>query len=765
MPAQAAPTTVTRKSKRGLKDTQEPAPASVVVSSTPTDEEAEKTAASADDPQEEDFDFENVQIHDDDEDEFESASGDEAFDSEEIDSEADLSSDDEDAEADEEEDEAEASDASDNRRSLASDSGFEETIDANYNPEDWPELPEIDPEYNSDTSDEEVENTVGNIPAEWYAHLPHIGYNKEGKPIARPAQKDQIDEFLSKVDDPKSWQTVFDNLEGKERALTAAELTLLKRLQDREVPDPEFDPHPDTVEWFTSETMTMPLTGKPTPKNSFLPSKWEAQKVMRLVRAIRKGVAVGRPKVVPPKKHYDIWKDKNLAPTYTNAYRQRKAFHIAAPKIRLPGHTESYNPPVEYLMTPEDEERLAKDPTAAPPTRYTAMRQIPVYSDAMRESFERCLDLYLCPREMRKKSKINADKLVPELPDPEELRPWPSLPNVIFRGHRRAILCSSIDPSGTWLASGSEDCTLRIWDIETGRCSTRIKFEEKVTTVAWSPDPAMPILLAGSGTHVYVIENPQAPRMDVERLRNYLRTLPSPPNKNLDRVEEEFNEGAIKILIETNAPVNHLAWHRRGDYFVSVSTLKQKSTLIIHQLSKRNSQFPFTSTKQLISRVLFHPSQPILFIATQKRVKVFNLQRHELVKTLKPNAKWISSMALHPSGDHVLLGSYDRRFMWFDMDWSATPYKSLRFHSEAVRDVAFHRSYPLSASASDDGTVNIFHGTVYDDLLTNPLIVPLKTLRAHKNTNYTGVMTCQWHPTQPWLITGGGDSLLKLWTT
>lgn len=33
------------------------------------------------------------------------------------------------------------------------------------------------------------------------------------------------------------------------------------------------------VDYFTHETMVHPLTNKPTPKRSFVPSKWENQKV------------------------------------------------------------------------------------------------------------------------------------------------------------------------------------------------------------------------------------------------------------------------------------------------------------------------------------------------------------------------------------------------------------------------------------------------------------------------------------------------------
>eukprot|EP00042_Codosiga_hollandica_P049369 m.572731 g.572731 ORF g.572731 m.572731 type:complete len:94 (+) comp57868_c0_seq9:2009-2290(+) len=72
------------------------------------------------------------------------------------------------------------------------------------------------------------------------------------------------------------------------------------------------------------------------------------------------------------------------------------------------------------------------------------------------------------------------------------------------------------------------------------------------------------------------------------------------------------------------------------------------------------------------------------------------------------------------------MGTYDRKLCWFDMDLSAAPYKTLRYHQKALRKVAFHSSYPLFASCSDDATVHIFHGMVYNDFLQNPLIVPVK---------------------------------------
>ena len=119
----------------------------------------------------------------------------------------------------------------------------------------------------------------------------------------------------------------------------------------------------------------------------------------------------------------------------------------------------------------------------------------------------------------------------------------------------------------------------------------------------------------------------------------------------------------------------------------------------------------------------------MLFIATKIYVRVYNLHAQTLVKTLMSGCKWISSIAVHPSGDNLILGSYDRRLCWFDLDLSTKPYRTLRYHRLAIRNVVFHPTYPLFASASDDASVNVFHGMVYNDLMQNALIVPLKILR------------------------------------
>lgn len=85
-----------------------------------------------------------------------------------------------------------------------------------------------------------------------------------------------------------------------------------------------------------------------------------------------------------------------------------------------------------------------------------------------------------------------------------------------------------------------------------------------------------------------------------------------------------------------------------------------------------------------------------------------------------------------------------------------------RYHERALRSVGYHSRYPLMASAADDGAVHVFHSMVYSDLMRNPLLVPVKILRGHEIYNKLGVLTCAFHPTQPWLFTGGADGRIFL---
>lgn len=101
---------------------------------------------------------------------------------------------------------------------------------------------EVDEYAQHDTDDEEdIRNTVGNIPMHWYDEYKHIGYDWDAKKIIKPAKRDQLDDFLKRMEDPDFWRTVKDPQTGQDVILSEADIDLIKRINSQRIPDADFD--------------------------------------------------------------------------------------------------------------------------------------------------------------------------------------------------------------------------------------------------------------------------------------------------------------------------------------------------------------------------------------------------------------------------------------------------------------------------------------------------------------------------------------------
>ncbi|CAF3439066.1 Ribosome biogenesis protein erb1 [Fusarium graminearum] len=710
-------------------------------------------------------------------------------------SENDLDEHDQDAEGDDDDDDAYSEDAS----SDAGDSfGAPPTLDAdnsepNYrvvkdaNGGERYEYAEVDPVYDSDDSDAQGPvNTIGDIPLSFYDSYPHIGYDINGKKIMRPATGEALDALLDSIEIPKGWTGLTDPETGKPLDLTQDQLELLKRLQMNEVPNEGYDPYPDMVPYFTNIEEKMPLSAAPEPKRRFVPSKHEAKRVAKLVRAIKEGRILP---YKPPEErqredeekeesYYDVWANEEPQDPHV--------MNIPAPKLAPPGYDLSYNPPPEYLPTEEEKEAWKnQDPEEREkeylPAKFDSLRKVPGYGEFVKERFDRCLDLYLAPRIRKNRLNIDPNSLLPKLPRPEDLKPFPTLNQTIFRGHDGRVRSVAFSPDGEFVASGGDDGTVRVWALNGHQeWMAKLNSEEPVNMVRWRPNKETFILAAAAGEDLFfmipsvasdAVEKASREVLDVGfgyatngAQSSAMNGIKKEPPAKWSRPGAKLEAAGVLLMATVRSAIKVINWHKRGEYICTVSPTGQRSSVAIHAISKHLSQLPFRKLPGLAQTAQFHPSRPLFFVATQRMIRCYDLQREELVKVVQPGARWISSFDVHPGGDNLIVGSYDRRLLWHDLDLSARPYKTMRFHPEAIRAVKFHRTLPLFADASDDGTLQIFHGKVVSDLMENATIVPVKMLRGHKVISKLGVLDVDWHPKHPWCLSAGADGTCRLWT-
>lgn len=209
---------------------------------------------------------------------------------------------------------------------------------------------------------------------------------------------------------------------------------------------------------------------------------------------------------------------------------------------------------------------------------------------------------------------------------------------------------------------------MRVWELLTGRqvWSVKLSSEEPIYTVRWRPNKDSLILSAAVGEDVFLMVPTHAsltPALD-KASRDILaagfgyatngqqHAVPAgkeSPGK-WARPGTKLEDEGVLVRITVRSTIKVISWHRRGDHFTTVSPSGQRSSVAIHTLSKHLTQIPFRKLSGLAQTAHFHPSRPLFFVATQRTVRCYDLQKLELVKVLQPGAKWyVASITLYDS--------------------------------------------------------------------------------------------------------------------
>ncbi|KAL3072756.1 hypothetical protein niasHS_017730 [Heterodera schachtii] len=680
-----------------------------------------------------------------------------------------------------------------------------------------------------DTSDEEdLRNTIGNIPVQWYNDYDHVGYTLSGDKIKKDAIKtDEIDAFLQKEEDSDYWRKVFDRQSGQQIALTDQQVEKLNAIADNRFPEIGYNPYPPFLDIFSSVREIHPISNRPPDKRSFVPSADERRIVGRMVHAIKMGWLKRKE---PPKgseeeeepRLYDLWDDEGDEQRKSKSQMARVRMHLPAPKVKPPEHAESYNPPPEYLFD-EDERRKWEETEPEKrrvdfvPHKFDALRMVPFYDKFYDERIERCMDLYLAPRQRKMRLNVDPKQLLPDLPNPKDLQPFPTTLAFYLRGHSGQVRTLAVEPEiGELLVSGGADSTVRVWLLPSGKCLRLFEMPASVTCVAFCPNSNRTLTLVSCESDLVTVLNIQSgDRLAVSNTRQFIAGIPFGTENTAGVLWTHIHSKTMNgIRIKMNDKIRSLCWHKSGDYFATVGFENAAGTVVIHQLSKCNSQKPFTKRKGFVQCVLFHPNKPFFFVGTRQHILIYDLAKCELTRQLSAGTKWLSSMQLHRGGDNLFVGGLDRTFAWLDLELSSKPWKKLRNHQSAIRSLACHGLFPLVATVSDDATAIVYHARVSTDLMGDNELVPVKRLFGHKffakreldklrrttkleegggensadgekphaegeddegadggagmaltmSNDRLAILCAVFHPTQPWLLTSGADGQIALFT-
>ncbi|KAK2958750.1 putative Ribosome biogenesis protein bop1 [Blattamonas nauphoetae] len=547
----------------------------------------------------------------------------------------------------------------------------------------------------------------------------------------------------------------------------------------------------DEIQWSFDYDSIHPLTNRLKPKSSFLPSKHEAKRVAELVRKIEAGHFDQKEK--EEEDVFELWPE-DTDPSQWKPRHKR----LEAPPIRLPGHAESYNPPTEYLFTEEEKkewEETEPEDRVIPfiPQKFDTLRHVPAYEGILRDQYQRYLDLHAFPRLEKRRVQIDPDSLLPSLPQPSDLLPFPQKLSIEFKGHTQPVTAVTCDPhNGEYMASGAYDGTLRVWDVLSGRSVRSIKFNAPIEDIAWNP--MYSIIAVASGNMVYLY-SPNLNPISNEKTNLMLRTdrrdkrdedgedgdNKDPKSKSILKwrtPDSESKQNGVLLERQHPKPVLNLAWHPQGIFLSCVSSDNSASSLYIHNIATRKTAQP-SNKRKLVRCGMFHPAKQQYFVAYLKHIEIHSLDKTDSVRKLRGTMTNITSMCIHPTGDHLIASSAEGKISWYDLNSDSNlPFRVLAASSTQFYRVSFHPAYPLFAGSTLKGTIQVVHGSVTTDPTVPPLIVPVKLLFGPKRitirrgddgeieSKEAGVPSsrcCAFHSRQPWIFGGFDDGVVRMY--
>ena len=113
----------------------------------------------------------------------------------------------------------------------------------------------------------------------------------------------------------------------------------------------------------------------------------------------------------------------------------------------------------------------------------------------------------MCPRMTRKKMNVtDPNALIPELPSPGDLKPFPTQVSVEFNFHKTCVRSISVTPCGKFLATGDEDHNLVIWDVKSARILRKYKLPNAVIDcIEWCPTETHNLLAVVNEEFVFIL--------------------------------------------------------------------------------------------------------------------------------------------------------------------------------------------------------------------------------------------------------------------
>ncbi|MFC1634707.1 DUF4062 domain-containing protein, partial [Planctomycetota bacterium] len=324
-------------------------------------------------------------------------------------------------------------------------------------------------------------------------------------------------------------------------------------------------------------------------------------------------------------------------------------------------------------------------------------------------------------------------------------------------GHGHPVRAVAVTPDGRYVVSGSNDKTLRVWELASGLVvHTLAGHASSVFAVAVTPDGQYVVSGSADGTlMVWELANGRAVSM-LAGHKGIVSAVAVTPDSRY--AVSGSSDKRLKVWeLTTGRTVHTLKGHRGwvrgvavtpdGRYAVSGSDDK---TLRVWDLSSRRAIYVRTGHEDAVDAVAVTSDGRYAISASKdKTLRVWEIASGRAVHMLAGHKSMVFAVAATPDRRYVVSGSADGTLMVWDLASGRAVY-TLAAHEHWVHAVAVTPDGQYAVSVSFDKTLKVW------ELASGRAV---RTLAGHES----GVIAVAVTPDSQYAISGSDDRTLKVW--
>ncbi|ARI81869.1 WD40 repeat domain-containing protein [Microcystis aeruginosa] len=329
-----------------------------------------------------------------------------------------------------------------------------------------------------------------------------------------------------------------------------------------------------------------------------------------------------------------------------------------------------------------------------------------------------------------------------------------------LEGHNSRVNSVSFSRDGKTLATGSDDGTIKLWDVETGQeIRTLSGHNGKVNSVSFSPDGKT--LATGSedktiklwnvetGEEIGTLSGHDGYVFSVSFSRDG-KTLATGSDDGTIKLWDVETGQEIRTLSGHNGKVNSVSFSSDGKtlafdsdggtiklWYIDIETGKE-----IRTLSEWNRGCVYSVSFSNDGKTLATGS-------ADKTIKLWNVETGEEIRTLSGHNGKVNSVSFSSDGKTLATGSADKTIKLWNVE-TGKEIRTLSGHNGEVHSVSFRSDGKTLASGSSDNTIKLWNVETS---------LEIRTLYGHNST----VFSVSFSSDGKTLATGSDDTTIELW--